>query len=142
MSDDAKFAAMTKASELEQLLDDREETIRRLQSQLDTTNRLLYAEQVHSEEMRKQLREALSRLETALKWIEAVRSCDGDRWECSVCGHSEPWWTHSNADELTKDIAVENLDPERCQAKLAAQQCVGIPDHLGPHVYGAASDNR
>jgi hypothetical protein len=55
--------------------------------------------------------ELQSRLETALKWIEAVRSCDGDRWECSVCGHSEPWWTHSNADELTKDIAVERREP-------------------------------
>ena len=78
-----------------------------LQSRLDECQNALQAAQTDRLGADEYTRDLEARLETALKWIEAVRSCSGDTWECSVCGHSEPWWTHSNADELTKDIAVE-----------------------------------
>ena len=81
-----------------------------------------------------------TRLETALKWIEAVRSCDGDRWECNVCGHSEPWWTHSNADELTKDIAVERQRPKHpeddCDACGASNITWSAPSKIWNAVMG------
>ena len=51
--------------------------------------------------------EALRRLDTALKWVDAVKFCQGDTWECENCANSEPWWSESNADHLTRDIVVE-----------------------------------
>lgn len=32
---------------------------------------------------------------------EAITLCNKDTFECPVCGHSEPWWTDSNADHIT-----------------------------------------
>jgi hypothetical protein len=41
----------------------------------------------------------------AEKW-RAVQECAGDTWECPGCGHSESWWTGSNADHMTRDAAI------------------------------------
>jgi hypothetical protein len=45
-------------------------------------------------------------LDAALGFYEGVKGCTGDTWECKRCGHSEPWWTDSNADYATRAHAA------------------------------------
>ncbi len=39
--------------------------------------------------------------------ITVLKECMDDRWECERCGHSEPWWTGSNADYMTRALLAE-----------------------------------
>jgi rubrerythrin len=36
-------------------------------------------------------------LEEAKRLKLAIDECRHDTWQCPRCGHSEPWWTESNA---------------------------------------------
>jgi hypothetical protein len=41
-----------------------------------------------------------------------VLACAGDTWECPRCGHSEPWWTDSNADYATRATSTVTDAPD------------------------------
>lgn len=39
---------------------------------------------------------------------DAVEECKHDTWQCEKCGHSEPWWTDSNADLSSRAMIGAN----------------------------------
>ena len=70
----------------------------------DLVKRLAAFANCEANELEDTLNEAAVRIEELerelkllLKLKGAIDECRGDTWECPRCGHSEPWWTDSNA---------------------------------------------
>lgn len=47
------------------------------------------------------IREAREGDDLGQRLISAIDSCKDDTWQCPKCGHSETWWTESNAHYLS-----------------------------------------
>jgi uncharacterized protein YgiB involved in biofilm formation len=53
--------------------------------------------------------------EALRQFYNGVGDCIDDTWQCERCGNSEPWWTDTNADYLTRDAraAIAALEPRK-----------------------------